>query len=310
MTMTYLRPTPPTDTIEEAKRRRRRLRLPIPTPLNAVRLVVLWGFGLFCIVPLVWLTLAPTKTDAQLIDGFPLALGSWDNVVIAWQGLFAYGDGMIIRWTVNSIIYVVGGMLGAVSTSLLAGYALAALPFPGRKVVLWITLISMVMPGGALILPLFMEINALGLIDTMWAVILTTVCFPFGTYLGFTYFASTLPREVLEAARIDGASELRIFWSIGLPLAKPLIALLAYFSFVGNWNNFFGPYILLTSEENYNLPVGLGALMAVAPGLRTSLDNGRGEIALAGVIVVLPIVLLFIFVQRYLNTGLLGGISK
>ena len=300
---------PVTDNALRPQKRTSRRRF-APSPLHALRHVVLWGFALFCLIPIIWLVLAPTKTDGQILNDFPLAFGSFDQVAVAWNGLSRYGDGMILRWALNSLIYVAAGMAGAIGSSLLAGYALAALPFPGRKVVLWVTLIMMVMPGTALVLPLFMELNAMGLIDTMLSVIVTSFLFPFGVYLGFTYFATALPREVLEAARLDGCSELRIFWSIGLPLAKPLVALIAYFSFVGSWNNFFGPYLFLTSEENYNLPVGLGALMAVARGLRPAMENGRGEIALAGVIVVLPILLIFLFVQRYLNTGLLGGISK
>lgn len=284
----------------------------IPGPLGALRLVILWGFALFCVVPILWLFLAPTKTNAQLRDDFPLSFGSLQTIGAAWNDLFEFSDGIIVQWTINSLVYVAAGMFGAIATSLLAGYALAILPFPGRKAVLWATVIAMVMPGIALLFPTFLELNAMGLIDSMLGVIFTTVCYPFGVYLGFTYFSTTIPREVVEAARMDGASEVRIFLSIGLPLAKPLIALMAYFSFVGLWNDFYHVYFFITSEENYNLPVGLGALMAVSgvQGTTPGEPLSQTKTALAAVIIVLPMLLLFAFVQRYFNTALLGGVGK
>lgn len=284
-------------------------------PLRALRLLVIYGFALFCLIPLLWLVLAPTKSDSQITDGFPLSFGTLERALQAWQHLADYQDGVIFLWIGNSLLYAASSIVISVVTSLMAGYALALTRFPGRKAILYLTLIAMVVPAAALVLPLFLGMNALGLTDTHLSVILVASFYPFGTYLAFVYFATSLPVQILEAARIDGCSETRSFLSIALPLAKPIIGLIVFFSFVANWNNYFMPYILLVSEEKYNLPVGLGALIASTPALHpergaSNIPITRPEVALAGVLVVVPIALLFIFFQRYLTRGILEGATK
>ena len=295
--------------------RRKKKRVSVPGPLRILRLLVIYGFALFCVIPLLWLVLAPTKTDKQITEGFPLSFGSFERTILAWQHLAEYQDGIIYMWIGNSILYAASSIVISVVTSLMAGYALAVTRFPGRKVILYLTLIAMVIPGAALVLPLFLEMNALGLTDTQLSVILVASFYPFGTYLAFVYFATSLPTEILEATRIDGCSDTRAFILIALPLAKPLIGLIVFFSFVANWNNYFMPYILLVSGDKYNLPVGLGALIASTPALNPGRGGSivpvtRPEIALAGVIVVLPVALLFIFFQRFLSRGILEGATK
>jgi multiple sugar transport system permease protein len=147
------------------------------------------------------------------------------------------------------------------------------------------------------------------------SVVLPASFYPFGAYLAFIYFSTSLPREIVEAARIDGCSEVGLFWYIAMPLARALIALLAFFSFVANWNNFFLPYVMLTEEAMYNLPVGLGALIAGTPALNpamggTYLPITRPEVALAGLIVVAPIAVVFVISQRALVRGLVAGSVK
>lgn len=302
-----------TPTTTEAPRKVRRVS--VPGPLRIVRLLVIYGFALFCAIPLLWLILAPTKTDGQITGDFALSFGSFERAILAWQHLAEYQDGVIYTWIGNSILYAASSIIISVVTSLMAGYALAMTRFPGRKAILYLTLIAMVVPAAALVLPLFLGMNALGLTDTQLAVILVASFYPFGTYLAFVYFATSMPPEILEATRLDGCSETRAFVSIALPLAKPLIGLIVFFSFVANWNNYFMPYILLVSEEKYNLPVGLGTLIASTPALHPErggsiLPITRPEVALAGVLVVVPIALLFIFFQRFLTRGILEGASK
>ncbi len=135
---------------------------------------------------------------------------------------------------------------------------------------LWLTLITMLLPTSALVLPLFMELNLVHLVNTPWAVILPACFFPFGVYLTYIYYKSSLPSELMDAARVDGASEFDIFIHIALPLAKPLLGLLAFISFNANWNNYFGPYVLLNDDKLFTLPVGiqtvLGSTSALQPG--------------------------------------------
>jgi multiple sugar transport system permease protein len=202
----------------------------------------------------------------------------------------------------------------SVAAALLAGYALATMNFRGRKTILMATLIAMVLPATAVVLPLFLEINALHLTNTAASVILPASFYPFGVYLAYIYFATSLPKDLLDAARIDGCSEAKMFLHIALPLAKPVIALVAFFSFVANWNNYFLPYVMLAETEKYNLPVGLGVLMASTPVINPTggsiLPITRPEAAMAGLIVVVPVALLFLFFQRFLVRGILSGSTK
>lgn len=284
-------------------------------PSRAIRPVLLLGLAIWFVVPLVWLLLAPTKTDGQLVNNNPMSFGSLSNVGSAWSNLMSYNGSALWSWTVNSIVYSIGSLVIIVVTALLAGYALAVFPVPGRRTILMCTLVAMMVPPTALVLPLFLEINAVHLTNTAWSVILPASFFPFGTYLSFIYFATSLPKELLEAGRLDGCSEVRLFRTIGLPLARPLVGLVAFFAFVANWNNYFLPYVMLSEEAKYNLPVGLGALISGTPALNPSAGGStlpihRPEVALAGIIVVLPVAVVFVICQRYLVRGILAGSVK
>jgi len=279
------------------------------------RAIILWGFAIYCLIPLLWLLLAPTKTDADLVNGNPLAFGSLDRVAVAWKHLAEYGDGVLFRWTANTVGYVVATLALTIVTSLPAGYALATTRVRGRKAVLILTLVAMIVPPSALVLPLFLEMNAVHLTNTALSVILPASFYPFGVYLAFIYFSTSLPHELMEAARIDGCGEVQVFRLLALPLAKPLIGLLTFFSFVGNWSNYFLPYVMLSDTSTYNLPVGLGALISSTPALTpasggSDLPITRPEVALAGLIVVLPIAIVFVFCQRFLVRGILAGSVK
>jgi multiple sugar transport system permease protein len=292
--------------------RRRRWRI---RPLQALRLLVLFGFAVFCLVPLVWLVLAPTKTDRQMVEQAPLSFGSLDRAVQAWQHLADYNNGVIYHWMLNSVVYSVSTVALSVAAALPAAYALATMRFIGRKLILTITLLAMVLPATAVVLPLFLQINALHLTNTALSVILPSAFFPFGVYLAYVYFVTSLPKELLEAARIDGCGELGVFFRVALPLARPAVGLLVFFSFVASWTNYFLPYVMLSDDSMYNLPVGLGALIASTPALNPAAGGSQlpityPEAALAGLIVVVPIAVLFLFFQRFLVRGLLSGSAK
>ncbi len=303
-----------TTTIETTTRSRSRRRRKVFSPLSALRLLVLFGFAIFCLIPLIWLVLAPSKTDDQLLST-PLSFGSWDRYALSWEHLIQYNGGVMFLWMLNSLIYAIVPLIITVVISLLAAYALATMRFRGRKTILMATLLAIVLPAAAMVLPLFLEINALHLVNTAASIILPASFFPFGVYLAFVYFSTSLPSELLEAARIDGCSEFGVFRRIALPLAKPVIALLAFFAFVANWNNYFLPYVMLTDDSKFNLPVGLGTLIASTPALHPSsggsiLPITYPEAAMAGLIVVVPIVILFLFFQRFLVRGILSGSTK
>jgi multiple sugar transport system permease protein len=281
----------------------------------AVRLTVLAAVAIVCLVPIAWLVLAPTKTAADLNNKAPLAVGSLHNVVRAWNHVTAYQHGIIYTWIWNSAWYTGVTILIATLTALMAGYALATCRMFGRKVILVATLVSIVVPPAALVLPLFLEINAVHLTNTAASVILPASVYPFGVYLAFVYFSSNLPTGILDAARVDGCHEFYLFTRIALPLARPLIAMLFFFSFVGSWSNYFLPYILLSDQSKFPLQVGLGTMIAGTPALNPLMGASysqiqRPEIALAGLITIAPILLLFVFAQRFLVRGILAGSIK
>jgi multiple sugar transport system permease protein len=276
--------------------------------------VIIVALLVFFVVPVIWLLLAPTKTAGQLVSGFPLSFGSFAQFGAAWRHLTSFQGGAIWLWLRNSALYSGGALILTLATSVPAGYGLALTRFRGRKTLLTVTLIVMIMPSAALVLPIFLELNLFHLIGTAWSIILPFSFYPFGVYLVYIYFATSLPRDMLAAARIDGANEWQVFRRIALPLARPVIGLVAFFSFVGNWNNFFLPYLVLPSSQQFPIQVGLNQLLSSTPSFNpvagNSLDITSPELALAILIAILPVLVLFLFSQRALVSGMLAGSTK
>jgi multiple sugar transport system permease protein len=281
---------------------------------RAARIVILLLFAFFFGVPLLWLLLAPSKTNNELFSLPPLAFGSFENVAIAWNHLLQFNNNEVLLWLGNSLLYSGGALFLTILVTIPAGYALATMKFRGRYLLLMITLIVMILPTAATVLPLFLEVNAVHLINTAYAVILPSAFFPFGVYLTYIYFSTSLPVDLLDMGRVDGCSELMLFTQIALPLATPIVSLVAFFSFTANWNNYFLPYVMLSDDSKYNLPVGLYALIAGSPGVHPSIGSELPifgpEEALAGILVVLPILIIFLFSQRYVVAGIFGGSLK
>jgi multiple sugar transport system permease protein len=283
-----------------------------------LRWAVLLLFAAYFFVPLLWLVLATSKSAPQLLELKPLAFGSFQRIQEAWQRIIEYQDGEVLLWAFNSIRYALWGLILSLAISIPAGYILAIARFPGRRLLLWLTLITMLLPPSALVLPMFMELNLFHLINTQWAVIMPSAFFPFGTYLTYIYYASSLPPELLDAARVDGCSEAQLFWHIALPLATPVLGLLAFINFTTNWNNFFGPYVLLNDDRLFNLPVGLQQFVAATSALRPGFNPSPGimvgyqqaEAALFGLIMVVPVAIVFLFAQRYVIRGAFTGSVK
>lgn len=282
-----------------------------------LRLIVLLVFAIYFVVPFFWLLLAPSKDQFAIINANPLAFGSWETVLKSWQNVNAYQNGVIWLWFRNSIIYVGSSLAIGLAISIPAGYILAIARFPGRRLLLWLTLITMLLPPSAMVLPLFLELNLFHLVNSAWAVILPACFFPFGVYLAYVYYSTTLPLDLLDAARVDGCSEWGFFRLIAVPLAKPLIGLLAFINFNANWNNFFGPYVMLNNDKLYNLPVGLANMIAstsaIRPGFNTTpgiLKFQQADAAMAALIMIVPVVIVFLFSQRYVISGALTGSVK
>jgi multiple sugar transport system permease protein len=284
--------------------------------LRLAGLLVLLVFTAFFFVPIVWLLLAPTKTDHQLVFlSNPFAFGSFHNFAHAWHAVFSFQNDALLTWVKNSAIYSVGGVVLAIVAAVPAGYGLALTKFIGRRTLLAVTLVVMIMPATALVLPLFLEINLVKLTDTPWSVILPFSFFPFGVYLTYIFFSSTIPADLLAAARIDGCNEWDVFRRIALPLARPVVALVAFFAFVADWNNFFLPFVMLPDSTKYSLQVGLEYLVNSTPAFNPSVPAVgatifRPELALATLVAVAPVLIVFLFAQRTLVSGMLAGATK
>ncbi|HEX6469466.1 MAG TPA: carbohydrate ABC transporter permease [Streptosporangiaceae bacterium] len=282
----------------------------VPDP---VRALVLAAFLLFFVIPVLWLVLAATKTDEQLVHGDPLAFGSWGALRRNWDALTAYQNDAILLWLRNSALYSFLALVITLGVTIPAGYALAMTEFRGRRTLLVATLVVMLMPNATLVVPLFLEVNAVHLVGSMWSVVLPYSFYPFGAYLTYIYFSTALPRELLAAAKLDGCSEFGAFRRIALPLAAPIVALVGFFSFVANWTNYFLPYVLLPESGQFPVQVGLGTLLSNVPQFNPTagtLAVHRPELALATLLAITPVLVLFLFSQRFLVTGMLAGASK
>ncbi|MGH6655315.1 MAG: carbohydrate ABC transporter permease [Actinocrinis sp.] len=281
--------------------------------LNPLPALVLLLFVVFFVLPVLWLILAATKTDDQLVRTNPLSFGSWHALRANWDALTAFQGDAIFMWLRNSAVYSFGALVLTLVVAIPAGYAMAMTEFRGRRTLLIATLVVMLMPNATLVVPLFLEVNAVHLIGSMWSIILPYAFYPFGVYLTYIYFSTALPRDLMDAARLDGCSEFGAFRRVALPLAAPVVALVGFFSFVANWTNYFLPYVLLPQSDQFPVQVGLGTLLDDVPQFNPTVGGlavERPELALATLLAITPVLVVFLFSQRFLVTGMLAGATK
>jgi len=285
-----------------------------------VRLSVILILAVFYAVPLIWLVIATTKTNPQLVELPPLAIGSVAYVGQAWDYLMQFLNGVLARWIFNSFYYVTLGLILSISFAVPAGFALAVIPFKLRRTLLWITLLVMLVPGDALVLPMYMELFYMRLIDTQWALIVPAASFPVGVYLVFQFYKATMPADLVAAAKVDGCSSIEMFWYIGLPLARNIVGTLAFTQFAGLWGGFFAAQLFIDNALLKNLPAGIAIIVSQCGGilpttLRCILNPeghtiARAEIALLGVISTLPVLIVYALAQRMVIRGATAGAIK
>ena len=277
-------------------------------------LVLLTLFALFFLIPIVWLLLATTKSETGLISGNPFSFGSLGQLRANWDRVLAFQGGAVKTWMLNSVVYAGLALVITLAVSIPAGYALAKMEFRGRRLLLVTTLVVMLMPTAALVLPTFLEINYAHLVNTPLSVVLPYSFFPFGVYLTYIYFAAAVPNDLIAAAKVDGCGETAAFVRIALPLAAPVVALVGFFSFVANWNNFFLPYVMLPGSGQYPMPVGLVQMLSSTPTFNPVVSPGAAiqlpQLALATIISISPVLVIFLVAQRFLVTGLTAGATK
>lgn len=267
---------------------------------GTLRIVLLFAASLLMLAPLLFAFATSLRTPAESFTLPPEWLPTspdWENYR---QVFLRIPFGTFIM---NSVVVTLAIVVGQVATAALAGYAFARLQFPGREVLFWLVLATLMIPLQATIIPVFVLISKMGLADTRASLILPAIATAFGTFLMRQYFRR-IPNEFEEAAILDGASQWQVFWSIYLPLAKGGLAVLAVLSFNAHWNEFLRPLIFLKSMDTFTLPLGL-------VNLQGYLGTGSISVVLAGVIVsLLPVLLVYLVGQRYLVEGIMmGGIK-
>ena len=285
-----------------------------------MRLGVIVLLSVFYIIPLIWLVTATTKTNLQLHDLPPLAIGSLSYITKAWEYLMQFYNGVLTRWILNSLEYVTLGLILSIGIAVPAGFVLAVIPFKLRQPLLWVTLLVMLVPGDALVLPMYLELFYMGLINTGWALILPAASFPAGVYMVFQYYKANLPADVIAAAKVDGCSDLDMFWYIALPLARNIIGVLGFTNFARLWGGFFAAQLFIDNATLKPLPAGIAVIIANCGGvlpttMRCILNPeghtiARAEVALLGVVSTLPVLIVYALAQRMVVRGATAGAIK
>jgi len=260
--------------------------------------------AVYCLLPVAWVLIASTKNRAELFstNTFAPSAHLWDNIVALTQ----FSNGVYWRWMFNTAIYAGGGALLSVAVSALSGYALAKYEFRGKSAIFTTLLAGVLVPGVILAIPQYFLFAKFGLTNTYASIILPQIVTPYGIYLGRIYSAAAVPNDLIEAARTDGAKELFIFRRIAVPLMLPGLVTIFLFQFVGIWNNFMLPYIMLGNDKLYPLTVGLYTLLnqgSSVPALYTLVVTGS-------LLSIIPLIALFLTLQRYWRVDLSAGALK
>ncbi|PWD52081.1 sugar ABC transporter permease [Serinibacter arcticus] len=290
-TLTTPRPVRPTSSIAPRRRHKR----------SVVATLVLLGGAIYCLVPVVWVIIASTKSNSELFTTLTFLPGSglMDNI----NDLFSYGGGLFAGWAANSLLYAGVGAALATLVSTMAGYALAKFDFPGRQVWFYAILAGVLLPGITLAIPQYLLMSMMGLAGSHWSVLLPSIISPFGIFLARVFASSAVPTDTLEAARIDGAGEGRIFGAIVLPMMVPGMVTVFLLQFVGIWNNFLLPFIMLSDESRYPLTVGLYTLLSKGSG-----TPSLYSLAIIGSAVsIIPLIVMMLVLQRYWRLDLVSG---
>lgn len=268
------------------------------TAYKGFAVVILIMLAIFFLFPLYWIVTGSFKSaidiNAKVPVWFPMnpTMGNYDK-------LFAKPA---FLWLFNIVFISAMAMILTCITAALAGYALGKKRFYGRTILFTIIICAMALPKQVIVIPLAQEMKLLHMSDTLWAVILPTVGWPFGVFL-MKQFSETIPNEILEAARVDGAGELKTFFSVVFPMIKPGIGALAIFTFVNTWNDYFLQLVMLTSEEKWTLPLAIA-------NMQGEMSSDFGLIMAGAALASIPIIVVFIAFQKYFTQGIAMGAVK
>jgi multiple sugar transport system permease protein len=257
------------------------------------------------VLPVILIFVASLKPDAEIVkfDSF-LPRNPAQGIRENFGHIFTSSEEIpIVRWLLNSFMISGGVTLLVLTVDSLAAYGLARLNLPGKGFVFALILATLMVPGQILLVPVYLILNRLGWIDTPWALIVPAGAGAFGVFLLHQFFKA-IPRELEEAAAIDGCSRLGIYWHVVLPLSRPALATLGIFTFIGSWNDFLGPLVFLDSLERYTLPVGVALF-------QSSYAAEYGLTLAASVLCTLPIIVVFLMFSRHIIRGMsLSGLKE
>ncbi|WP_405952706.1 carbohydrate ABC transporter permease [Streptomyces prunicolor] len=278
------------------------------TPLTIAMLAVLAYF----LLPLFWLLIASTKSTQDLFNSFGLWFSHAPQLLSNIKATFTQDDGVFGRWLLNTVLYAGASALGAALLAAAAGYGFAKYRFRGHGAAFNLVLGAIMIPTTALAIPTYLLFAKAGLVNTPWAVILPSLISPFGLYLMRIYAEDTVPDSLIEAARMDGAGEFRIFCTIGLRLLAPGLVTVILFTLVATWNNYFLPLIMLNDPNLYPITVGLSSWAAQAQNGGAGASSDMLALVVTGSLIsIIPLVLAFLLLQRYWQSGLAtGGVKQ
>jgi len=264
----------------------------------------------YFLFPLWWLVISSTKSNVDLFTSSGLWFGKHFSFVQNLRTVFTYDHGVFLVWLRNTAMYAIVASVGSALLSTMAGYSLAKLRYRGRELVFSIILGAIMVPMTALAIPTYLLFAKMGLVNTPWAVIIPSLVSPFGVYLMRVYAADAVSRSLLESARVDGAGETRVFFTIALRLLAPGFVTVLLFQLVATWNNYFLPLIMLSNQKWYPLTVGLAQWQA------TGASAGSGSQVLFSIVItgslvsIVPLMVAFLVLQRYWQSGLAAGSVK
>lgn len=275
---------------------------------RSAAMLIMGVFTFYFIVPIWWLLVSSTKTAAQFTTTPPLLFSpdAISSFITNLGRLLAYNDAVFLKWIVNSTLYAGAGALLGTLIAAMCGFALAKYTFRGREIVFNVVLSGVLVPATALALPLFLIFSEIELTNTFWAVFLPSIVSPFGVYLARIYAASSVPDELLEAARLDGAGEVRTFFTVAVRLMAPALLTIFLFQFVAIWNNFFLPLIMLRDQSLFPVTLGLYAWNS-AIGQNPEL---RSFVIIGALVSIVPLIIAFLSLQRFWSAGLAAGSVK
>ncbi|MFG2376669.1 carbohydrate ABC transporter permease [Streptomyces sp. NPDC048504] len=278
------------------------------TPLTIAMLAVLAYF----LLPLFWLLIASTKSTQDLFNSFGLWFSHAPQLLSNIRATFTQDDGVFGRWLLNTVLYAGASALGAALLAAAAGYGFAKYRFRGHGAAFNLVLGAIMIPTTALAIPTYLLFAKAGLVNTPWAVILPSLISPFGLYLMRIYAEDAVPDSLIEAARMDGAGEFRIFCTIGLRLLAPGLVTVILFTLVATWNNYFLPLIMLNDPNLYPITVGLSSWAAQAQNGGAGASSDMLALVVTGSLIsIIPLVLAFLLLQRYWQSGLAtGGVKQ